>query len=556
MSRAIDSLANVRHWRMVLACLVVTCLTVVWFGWVSRGGLGHAYYSASARTLASNPSWFMSGAFDPAGFITVDKPPIGVWATAIGSAFGGSHPVALILPNALLAFAAAGLCAATTPMGWRSLAFVVILVIPGLGVLARTTLPDATMLFLGSAAAYVALEVEGRRRWSIAGCLLAAAVLAKPGAVLMAPAFVVLWLSSPHRSMRQLVTFLSGFLLTLSVWVLLAELTPHRPYFGGTTGDAALEQLVGPAVVDRVLDGSLTSADRWIGLTSAGEPGLLRTVTGRLGLQAGYLLVFALLGSVRMVFFGLEKNRSAAIFWWTWLVVHAAVFSFLPGIAHAYYGASLALPVGVLSVLVVQAGYHDWLAIFGAAGSVLVLIELVRSPLVENGVVVLVLATLAAVVVGAWATTEKLENSSIVAVFAMAIVAMGFVSTNQLLLQRSWDFDPAAGDRGSLTVSYVEEVRNLVGDAPVEWSLVTDDETLASLLVAEHQRRVVLVGGFLSLDPAVSADELRAAINAGGVGYILEPDDVRTPGGRVILEVLDECRRVNGQSRLRDCRSG
>ena len=81
--------------------LLFGALLVVWFGFVHKGGLGHTYYSASARTLASNPKWLLSGAFDSGGYVTVDKPSLGLLPTALGVRLFGANSVGFILPNAI-----------------------------------------------------------------------------------------------------------------------------------------------------------------------------------------------------------------------------------------------------------------------------------------------------------------------------------------------------------------------------------------------------------------------------------------------------------------------
>ena len=62
----------------------VVAISLLWFGWVADAGLGNIYYTASARTIGDHPRWLFSGALDPAGFITIDKPPVGLWPTALG----------------------------------------------------------------------------------------------------------------------------------------------------------------------------------------------------------------------------------------------------------------------------------------------------------------------------------------------------------------------------------------------------------------------------------------------------------------------------------------
>ncbi|CAK1249351.1 PMT family glycosyltransferase ArnT/Agl22 [Fructobacillus fructosus] len=44
---------------------------------------------------------FWYGAFDPAGFITVDKPPVALWFMAISSKIFGVHGWSIVLPSVL-----------------------------------------------------------------------------------------------------------------------------------------------------------------------------------------------------------------------------------------------------------------------------------------------------------------------------------------------------------------------------------------------------------------------------------------------------------------------
>ncbi len=533
------------------ALVVVGGLLIVWFGWVERGGLGHPYYSASARTLAANPRWLLSGAFDPGGYVTVDKPPVGLWITALGASLGGASPTALILPSALASALAAGLSSLTVDRDHRLWVVALALSTPGLGVLARSSLPDATMLALGCAAA--ALVLSGAPTWRRtggSGLLMGVAVLAKPGAVLMLPALVlaVVW---TRRSWRDVMGFVAPLLLVIGVWVVLAELTPDRPYFGGSKADSAVELVVGPASVSRVVDADLTSGDRWIGLASAGEPGLFRVVTGRMGLQAGFLLMFALAAGADLL--RSDRARLQAGFWLVWLVVHAVTYSFLPGIAHAYYAASLVPPIASLVVLWFGSGRRaGWLVLSGLAGSLLVTVDLADRVTSAGRAGALVLMVVGGIV--AFAASARLGRLDPVALAGVAAVASVMVvgTVAQLTFDRTWTFDPAAGDRQVFEADDVA-VRRLVERSDAPWQLVTDDEALASRLIAEHQLRVALVGGFLSRDRIVDADELDRMIAAGDVGFLYATSDVNTPAARLLATVDSRCVPVENGGDLLSC---
>jgi len=50
---------------------------------LGRNGYGNTYYAAAFRSMSLSWNNFFFGAFDPGGFITVDKPPVFLWAGAL-----------------------------------------------------------------------------------------------------------------------------------------------------------------------------------------------------------------------------------------------------------------------------------------------------------------------------------------------------------------------------------------------------------------------------------------------------------------------------------------
>jgi len=106
--------------------LVLALVAVVWFGWV--------YYSAAAETAGNDLGLFIVGGFDSGGFVTVDKPPAGLWLPAIvGRVFGGGAS-SFVAANAVLAFAAAVAVGATSGRRWRLVTVLLVLSPPGFAV--------------------------------------------------------------------------------------------------------------------------------------------------------------------------------------------------------------------------------------------------------------------------------------------------------------------------------------------------------------------------------------------------------------------------------------
>ncbi|WP_231330499.1 hypothetical protein [Actinomadura graeca] len=65
-------------WAPPAALGAILVLACVLYGW-SLGSLGWAntYYSAAVKSMGASFTNFMFGSYDPAGVVTVDKPPPG-----------------------------------------------------------------------------------------------------------------------------------------------------------------------------------------------------------------------------------------------------------------------------------------------------------------------------------------------------------------------------------------------------------------------------------------------------------------------------------------------
>ncbi len=552
VSRPISKPAIPRYAQL---CAVVLVL-FVWFGLVGRGGLGHPYYSGSARTLASNPRWLFSGAFDSGGFVTVDKPPIGLWPTALGVRVFGPTSIGFVLPSAIMTALAAWFVSRSVGRKMSIVVMLVVLATPGIAVLARSSLVDASMLAAGCAAAAVVLSGWGRRPLVTGGALLGIALLAKPGAVLMLPAFIVFIMtgSKEDRGLRVAQFFLA-MLAIGGLWLFAASATPNRPYFGGSHENSATELLVGPASVDRVVGADLTGdGDRWIGFASAGEPGILRTISGRMGAQAGYLLLFAAFAGVDFVRRTTGRERRLGVFWLTWLLVHVAAYSFLPGIAHAYYAASLAPPIAALTVLALaHRGSSGWLLLAGVGLSLFVSFYLL--PFEWPRVVWLFVLGTAGIVAG-WRVHASSDKDPVAAgAIAAVVVLMMVVSVEHLITERPLSFDPAAGDRSAKQNPDERflDLHETVSSSSARWVLATDDEAVASYLVAAEGTSVMLVGGFLDRDPITTEQELLRLVEEGEIAYVLEPSDTTSPAGKLLNSLARTCLPVAEVAGLRLC---
>ena len=68
---------------------------------LADNGFGTDYYSAAVRSMSTGWSRFFYNAFDPGGFVSVDKPPVALWLQVLSVKLLGFHGLAVLLPQAL-----------------------------------------------------------------------------------------------------------------------------------------------------------------------------------------------------------------------------------------------------------------------------------------------------------------------------------------------------------------------------------------------------------------------------------------------------------------------
>jgi 4-amino-4-deoxy-L-arabinose transferase-like glycosyltransferase len=251
--------------RTVLALTSVTALALVLNAWgLTKAGYGNTYYAAAVRSMTVSWKNFFFGAFDPGGFITVDKPPAFLWVDALSARVFGYSQWSILLPSAIAGAASVallwflvrryfGLTAAT-------LSALALVLSPISVAVNRLNLPEPFLvLCLLGAAGAVLMSLERRRWWAwtaLAGALVGVAFNIKmlagwiPGPA-FALAIVVALPVISHASLRQLAGRLAVLLgVTLAVsasWMVVVDAWPasQRPYIGGSTDNTVLDLALG-----------------------------------------------------------------------------------------------------------------------------------------------------------------------------------------------------------------------------------------------------------------------------------------------------------------------
>src|SRR5918912_491013 len=97
-ARALATKTSSWH-RLVLAAILVLSAFLNLYN-LTGEGYGNPYYAAGVKTMLTSWSNFFFVSFD-SGFVSVDKPPLGLWVQAASAYLLGFHGWALLLPQAL-----------------------------------------------------------------------------------------------------------------------------------------------------------------------------------------------------------------------------------------------------------------------------------------------------------------------------------------------------------------------------------------------------------------------------------------------------------------------
>ncbi|HEX4562946.1 MAG TPA: glycosyltransferase family 39 protein [Solirubrobacteraceae bacterium] len=221
---------------------------------LSQNGYANIFYAAGVKSMLRSLHNFFFVSFDPAGLVSIDKPPLGLWLQAASAKVFGFTPLALLLPQALAAVIAVALMYRILARRSGPLAALVaalaLAVFPSFVAVSRENGVDTLMILLMMLAADAALRAieSGRLRslcWSAVLVGLAfntkalAAYLVVPG---LALAYAV---CAPAAPARRALALLGAGLVLVAVslaWIAAVELTPasSRPYVGGSTDNTEL----------------------------------------------------------------------------------------------------------------------------------------------------------------------------------------------------------------------------------------------------------------------------------------------------------------------------
>jgi 4-amino-4-deoxy-L-arabinose transferase-like glycosyltransferase len=379
--------------RFALGGIMLISLFMNFFQ-LGQNGFGNLYYAAGIRSMLDNWHNFFFVSYDPGGFVTIDKPPLGFWLQVGSAKLFGYTPFSVFLPQAIAGVLSvlllyylvrrhfgviAGLLAAL------ALALSPISVVTNRNITIDSTL--ALVLLVGAWAVMRAAET-GRLRW-----LLLSAAMVGIGfnvkmleAYLVVPAYGLLYLLAAPASIWKRIGHLAlavVVLLAISLsWVLAVDMTPAalRPYVGSSQNNSEISLALGYNGINRLIGqfgrggrtgvpgGRPTFPGRlppgvsgnaaqeppagFGGAFESGAPGPLRLFNEPLAGQIAWLLPIAILGAIALAWqrrprLQEDRQQQSLVLWGTWLLTMGVFFS-VASFFHQYYMTEMAPAIAAL----------------------------------------------------------------------------------------------------------------------------------------------------------------------------------------------------------------
>lgn len=239
--------------RVAMLCVLLVAAFANLFQ-IRRAGFGFAYQNAAIASMLTSWHAFFFAAFDAGGFVSVDKPPLGLWIQAASAKLLGFSAFSLVLPQAVAGILSVAilyhLVSRMFGVTAGAVAALALAITPISVATNRNTVIDSQLVVLLLLAAWAVSRAtwDGRLRY-----LLLSAILVGLGfdvkmlaAYLVLPSFALLYLIAAPLSRRtQALHLVLAALVVLIIsfaWVATVDLIPaaQRPYVGSSDNNTEL----------------------------------------------------------------------------------------------------------------------------------------------------------------------------------------------------------------------------------------------------------------------------------------------------------------------------
>jgi len=376
----------------------------------------------------------------------------------------------------------------------------------------------------------------------------------------------------------KLMVGAAAMIVSAGWYIALVELWPagSRPYIGGSSSNSLLQLALGYNGIDRIAGGGQPGggAGEHGGFGGAGNiffggaPGIGRMFGQSMGTEVSWLLPAALIGLIAALWLTrkagrTDRVRASLLLWGGWLLVTAAVFSFMDGTIHPYYTVALAPAVAALVGISVRELWQIrdrlWsrlvMAAMSAVTGVWAFVLLDRTPdwMPALRWVVLVGSVVVAVMVAAGAQRKGTQIAVLAAgaiLFAVAAPAAYAVQTVATAHNGPISTSgPSKGDAFGLPggggpggpgrpggpggrMADNAALAELVGGLDNRWAAATIGSMGASSLELKSGASIMAIGGFTGGDNSPTLTQFQHYVANHEIRYFIEGEHFGPPGHR------------------------
>lgn len=262
----IHTTSPTRTWHRIALGVIVLIAAFLNFYQLGQGGYPNMYYAAAIKSMLTSWHNFFFVSFDPGGFVTIDKPPLGFWLQAASAKLFGLSPWSVLLPQALAGLAAVPLLYHLVRRTFGPvpglLAALALALTPITVVMSRNNSIDSVLTLTILLASWPVLKAAetGRLRWLLLGAALVGLAfnVKTLEAYMIVPALALVYLLGssvrwPKRILHLVLALVVMAVISLS-WMTIVDLTPtsQRPYVGSSSTNSELELALGYNGIQRI----------------------------------------------------------------------------------------------------------------------------------------------------------------------------------------------------------------------------------------------------------------------------------------------------------------
>lgn len=233
-------------------------------------GYGNSYYAAGVKSMTMSLKNFFFVAYDPSGYVTIDKPPLGFWLQAISAKIFGFHGWSILLPQAIAGVIAVWVLYRIVRRSFGSAAALIsalcLSITPVFVAVSRNNTIDNTLVMTLLFACWALTIAAEKGKFKF---LLISLVLVGVGfnikmleAYMVAPAIYIVYLLCNTVSLKKkIVHLVLGTLVLVMVsfsWAVIVDMVPasSRPFVGSSTNNSEIELIVGHNGIERLSSSS------------------------------------------------------------------------------------------------------------------------------------------------------------------------------------------------------------------------------------------------------------------------------------------------------------